>query len=557
MTASTHARHRSTARRENSVIGALSLSRHIVRRDRLRMTVWVLGIAAFLAYFMMALTVIFDKQALEARAMIMETPSGIVMGGPGYGIEHYTGPVAVANEGTAWTVLALAIMSILHVVRHTRAEEESERAELVRAAPVGRHAAGVATMATLIVHLVVIAVVGAFVLVATSSGEAHLADALAMMFGCAAVALVFGGVAFVTAQLSAHARAASGIALAVFAVAFAIRAAGDLQQRGGSVLSWFSPIAWAQQMRAFVDLRWWPILLSLALTLVCLIIGGLLAARRDFGAGLVRGRSGRATARSWLRGPLALAVRQHRGALIWTTIGVALTTFATGTLMDSLNSMVADLVDSNPAFGQIFGTDPERFGEAFVSMIMMFTFLGVAAYATVAGLRSKAEEESGRMEVALAAPVSRLRWFSAQLTACLAGTTVLWAVSAYALWAGSVSVGVGQPDAAAYTAQIIAYLPALWIFVAVTLLLWGWVPPAAPAAWLLLAFVLVVGIFGSVFDLPDAVQALSPLHWVPEAFGSDSRWQELWPDTGWLFAVAVVLVAAAAVGFRRRGVRTR
>ncbi|WP_133056634.1 hypothetical protein, partial [Mycolicibacterium moriokaense] len=28
-----------------------------------------------------------------------------------------------------------------------------------------------------------------------------------------------------------------------------------------SALSWFSPIAWAQQMRPFVDLRWWPLAL--------------------------------------------------------------------------------------------------------------------------------------------------------------------------------------------------------------------------------------------------------------------------------------------------------
>ena len=41
---------------------------------------------------------------------------------------------------------------------------------------------------------------------------------------------------------------------------------GDVIDNSGSTLSWFSPIAWAQQMRAFVALRWWPLAL-LALVL--------------------------------------------------------------------------------------------------------------------------------------------------------------------------------------------------------------------------------------------------------------------------------------------------
>jgi hypothetical protein len=62
--------------------------------------------------------------------------------------------------------------------------------------------------------------------------------------------------------MTAHARAASGSALAVLALAAVVRGVGDMLHEHGSLLSWWSPIAWAQQTRAFVDLRWWPLLLS-------------------------------------------------------------------------------------------------------------------------------------------------------------------------------------------------------------------------------------------------------------------------------------------------------
>ena len=42
--------------------------------------------------------------------------------------------------------------------------------------------------------------------------------------------------------------------MAALAAAVLVRGAGDVIDNSGSLLSWFSPIAWAQQMRAFVAL---------------------------------------------------------------------------------------------------------------------------------------------------------------------------------------------------------------------------------------------------------------------------------------------------------------
>src|SRR5690606_37191353 len=99
------------------------------------------------------------------------------------GVENYTVGVAIANEGITWMVLALAIMSVLHVVRHTRAEEESGRSELVRAAVVGRHAPSVAAIITLCLVNVVIAVVSALTLYGSRSGDLGLADSFGLTVG--------------------------------------------------------------------------------------------------------------------------------------------------------------------------------------------------------------------------------------------------------------------------------------------------------------------------------------------------------------------------------------
>ncbi|GGH41887.1 exporter of polyketide antibiotics [Microbacterium album] len=518
-----------------------------MRRDRIRLTVWTLSIAAFTLYFAFALTTIFDEAALRARAAVMETPSGIVMGGPGYGLDDYTPAVAMANEGITWIVLALAIMSILHVVRHTRLEEETGRSELVLASAVGRRAPGVAAMLTLGAHLLVTAAVatGAMLL---GAPDAPLADTAAMMLGCALSAFVFGAVALVTSQITSHARTAIGLALAVFGLAFVVRAAGDLQERGGSALSWLSPIAWAQQLRAFVDVRWWPLLLSLAAVVALLVVAALLSGRRDIGAGLVATRPGRRDARTTLRSPMALAWLQQRGALLWSTLGLGLLWFASGTMMSTLDDMVSDLVETNPIIGQLFGTDPSEFTTSFLGVMMLYISLCAAAYAIVAGQRPKGEETAGRLELPLAAPVSRARWLGGQLTVAGLGTLVLLAASVYGLWAGAALVGVDDPGLGDYTAVFVSYTPAVLVFLGLTAALYGWAPRATGLAWLLLAFVFIAGMFGALFELPEWVLGISPFHWVPESFGDGVDGAGL----AGLTAVAAALFLVGIVGFRRR-----
>lgn len=537
--------------RTSPLVGTGLLCRHIVRRDRVRMSIWALALTAFIAYFSVALSEIFDESALGARAAVMRTPSGIVMGGPGYGLDDYDPMVAVANEGTTWIVLTLAIMAILHVVRHTRGEEDSGRAELVRAGAVGRMAPAVATLLTLLGHLLIIALLGA---AATMLGEeASAVDGLGLTLGSALSALVFGAVALVTSQVMSSARAAAGTALAVFALAFVVRSAGDLIALEGSTLSWFSPVAWAQQMRAFVDLRWWPILLSLAATLILLGLAGMLAMRRDVGQGMVAVRAGRATAPATLQGPITMAWRQQRAAFIWTALGMGLLWFATGTMMKTLDQMASDLVADNPALAMMFGSDPDAFAAAFLTVMLLFVALCVAAYALVqTHQHCRSEESSGRLEVVLAAPVSRSRWLAAQLLIASLGTAVLLALSIGAIWFGAALVGVEDPTFGEFAAAFATYLPAVLVFCAFSAALFGWAPRLAGLSWLLLAAVLILGMFRPLLDLPEAVQGISPLYWVPDPFVGDDKIG----STLGLAVVVMGLLLLALLGFHRRGIQT-
>lgn len=92
--------------------------------------------------------------------------------------------------------------------------------------------------------------------------------------------------------------------------------------------------------------------------------------------------------------------------------------------------------------------------------------------------RAKTEESAGRTEFALANPVSRTRWFGAPLLVAGTGTLVLLAVSLYALWAGTVSVGWDTQAFGDYTTVIVTHAPALAVSVGLTAALFAWFPRA-------------------------------------------------------------------------------
>ena len=157
-----------------------------------------------------------------------------------------------------------ALMSALAVVRHTRQNEETGRAELVGAAVVGRHAGLAAAL---------IVTVGANVVLAGSLGLAGIvtgqpaAGSFTAGIAVGAFGIVFAGVAAVTVQLSSTTRGASGLAAAVLGLAFLLSGVGNMlgtvDASGVRVVSawpaWLSPIGWGQQMRPFGGDHWWPL----------------------------------------------------------------------------------------------------------------------------------------------------------------------------------------------------------------------------------------------------------------------------------------------------------
>lgn len=519
--------------------------RFVLRRDRVRLTAWAGSLAVFCAYYVVATAAVYPTaEDRQNRAASLAGPGGALLSGPGYGLDDYSVGAMFANEMTLWLMVLLAAMNILQITRSTRAEEEAGRTELVRALPVGRHAVSVAAFVAVVIADAVFALAASALLIGV--GQLAVVDTLAMVAGVAATALVFAALTTVTCQLTVHGRGASGLAFAALIAAVLVRGIGDLRAQHGGWLSWLSPIAWTHQTRAHVDLRLWPLGLAVVATALGLVLGALLASRRDLGSGLLPERPGRADAAPSLATPFALALRQQRTTLAWWLVGCLVVFGASGLfLAQGTVDALEEIAAQNDLTATIFGDDALA---AFLAIVVLHSALAVAVFAIGAVLRIRPEEDEGRLGLGLSRPVSRTSTVLSHVAVAALGSCLLLVVGgALALWTGARLAGA-DVDLGALLASAGAYALAVGVIITASAALYAWVPRATPLAWVLLAVIVVESFFGTLLQLPDAVRALSPFWWVGDQPAEGIETSHM---IG-LGTAAAALLVLTVIGFRRR-----
>jgi ABC-2 type transport system permease protein len=523
-----------------SLTGTGAMVRLALRRDRIRLAVWVLGIAGLALSSLASVTSLYDgpSERESYAAAVTGNPVAVVTGGTGAGLPSMGGVVVV--ELAIVLSVAVGLMSVLLVVRHTRGEEEAGRTELLRAGVVGRHA-GLA--ASLVVVAAADVAVGALLLAGLLGYGLPVPGSVALAAAVTAFGLVMAGAGAVAAQVTEHARGAAGAAAAALGVFFVVRAAGDL---GGGELSWVSPMGWVLEVRPYAGERWWVLLLPLVLAALLVPVAAALVDRRDVGAGLVAARPGPARASRRFRGALPLALRQHRAALLGWAVGLLLMGISYG----SVGGDVQDLVSQNEGLRDFFPGGADDLVDGFFATAASLTALVASGFALQVATRLRSEEESGRLEPLLATALTRRRWALSHVAVALVGTALVLGLAGLGMGVVHAVLTDDASQVGRLAGAVLAQTPAIWVLVGVATALFGALPRAVPAAWAVLVAAVVALLLEATLGLPDWLVALSPFEHVPQVPLEDASALPLLLLT----AVAAGLVAIGLVSLERRDV---
>ncbi|CAM3163339.1 ABC transporter permease [Prescottella defluvii] len=525
--------------------GTWTLTRLALRVDRIRLPAWVVAVGGSTVLLASSYQTLYPTpESRQARAALIESPAATALAGPGYGLSDYTLGAMVANEIAGMTMVAVAIMSVLLVTLHLRTEEESGRAEMLRSAVVGRFAPITSGLAVVLLANVLIGLVLGLGLTAVglpAAGSWNLAAGVCM------VGLTFGATSALFSQVTEHARTASGLGLVAVAVAYLLRAIGDVRAKeDGSVWSWLSPIGWGQSTRAYVDERWWPLLLGLGAVVIGVVLAYAVVGRRDVGAGLVAPRGGRPRASRAFTGIAALTVRMQRNQIVAWGIGVVALAFPIG----ALGQQVADFVNQDPRLAGLLPGGESNAAQGAFALYLVFLTLMACMYALTAVQSARNEETSGRAEDVLASPVSRWRWLGAQLVVITIATAVIVLAAGAAM---GVTAAATLHDGAMFGRLVGAAangLPATLTIIGLTAAVYAWFPRLLAIVWVYISYALVIGMFLEV--LPNWTGWGSPFHFTPNLPADEFDVVPLIV----LLVIAAALYALALVGFRRRDIQS-
>jgi ABC-2 type transport system permease protein len=523
------------------VTGTGRLIRLILRRDRVILPIWILVFGLLPAAYYSSFEGLFGTDAERiGYARVSAGNAGFVAL---YGLLHGDSFAALTSWRAGFVPVMIGLAVLLTVIRHTRADEEAGRTELIGSTAIGRPAP---LAAALITATTASLLIGLLTFAGMVGKTGSVGGSLAFGAEFAAAGWIFAGVAAITAQLTSSARSARAIAVVVLGVSYALRVGGDISTLGTgglSWLSWISPLGWVTRIFPYGSVNWWPVVLSVLLTAVAIAVAVHLRGRRDLGDGLVAARLGRATATPSLRTPLALAWRLHRGLLVGWTAGLGLL----GLIFGGVGGSVLDIAKDNQGLTDIFARlgGSTELVDSYLAGTAGIAGLIAACYAVQATLRLRDEETTGRAEAVLATSVSRLTWAGSHLLFSLLGP-------ALALFAEGVATGLvyTQGDFAGILGGVLLQLPAVWVLASVAVLLFGVLPRWSAAAWAAPAACLLILLVGGTLQLNHWLLDVSPFTHVPHLPGGAVSAAPVLT----LLAVALVVGAVGLAGLRRRNI---
>lgn len=521
------------------------LMKAILRRDRIRIPVWLISIILSTLLIAAILPDLYPSDMeRQIMAETMKNPAITVMLGPGYGLDNYTDGAMMAHFMLVFTALTMGIMGILLTNRHTGEEEEEGRIEMVRSLPVGSLSNLAATFLVLLISNIVLTLLTGLGLYSLGFDSMDLEGSLLYGASLGAVGIFFAALTGFFAQLAPNGRSTIGLSFAFLILAYLVRGIGDV---GNEVLSLISPLGLILRTEVFVNNYWWPVLVTLLIAGLIFLVSLYLNSIRDLGDGFLPSRPGRNRASGFLSSPLGLTFRLQRSSIIYWLLGMLVLGASYGSVLGELEGFIESSEILKLMLPEAEGFNmTERFITTLISILTIIAIIPSLIFV----LRLKSEERKNRTEQIYARAVSRNQVLgSYSLIAMIAGL-LMQLSSILGLWSASILVMDDAMSLADLMKAGLVHLPAIWIFLSLAILFIGLAPRLSSLTWLYLGFTFFIVYLGDMLQLPEWMGKLTPFAYIPQLPIEELRIINLVILTG----LGILLTGLGFIGYNNRNI---
>lgn len=483
-----------------------------LKRDWKKIFIWVVALGLFSGGFVPVFEELAEGDGLWAMYETFKNPAMISIVGPtpAQTAADYTLGAMYEQEMLLFSALFAMTLSILHVIGHTRKEEDLGLTELVRSFQIGRQANSLAVIAeTIFINALLAVFIGA--IMAGFRAEAISPGGSFLFGGTVGMAGIMGGaIALLLAQIMPVSSAATGSSFGFIGLLYIIRGGTDISS---PCLSMLNPLGWVYLTHPFTENNWLPMGLAAIFSLFLISAAFALEGSRDMGAGYLRLREGRARAKKSLLSVPGLFLRLNKGVIM----GWLASFFILGAAYGSIYGDMEVFLAGNEMIERLFSHAGFTVEESFTGTIML-VMAGLVTILPIAVVnRLFAEERGLYLSQLFGTKVRRstLYWTCAALAIVSGACGLLLAAGGIGLAAVS-AMEKGSLRLYDFVAVGYSFLPTVLFFTGLAAFALGWLPRLGRLVYVYLAYSFFLNYFESLLDLPNWLAKTAPQSWLPK-----------------------------------------
>ncbi|MBC6296327.1 tetronasin resistance protein [Listeria sp. FSL L7-1517] len=516
-----------------------------LKRDWKKIIFWVGGLGLFSGAFVPAFEEIAKGNGLVGMYETMQNPAMIAMVGPTpvSSAADYTLGAMYSHEMLLFCGLFAAVISILHVVGHTRKEEDLGLTELVRSFSVGRQANSFAVIKETFLINLLLGIATAAILASFGAETITVEGSILFGLSITGAGLLGAAIALFFAQIMPASSGATGASLALLGLLYILRAGTDTVNVD---LSMINPMGWTYLTYPFTENNWLPLLYLFLFVIVLSILSFVLESGRDMGDGYIPQREGRANARASLLSVRGLLTKLSKGI----TLGWLVAFIVMGAAYGSIYGDMQSFLESNELLKQMFSSSNISLEESFTGTIMI-VLISLSAILPIAIMnRLFSEEVHGRFSQLFSTKVSRAKFYwTSVFLATFAGIIAIFFSAGSLGGAALASMGSNSDmDFGDFIGAGFNFFPVILFFIGLAGLFLGWLPKLGKVVYIYLGYSFMLNYFGGILDLPDWFSKTAVQYWLPQLPGESFDL----PTFITITIISIVLLVLGYIGYKRR-----
>lgn len=458
-------------------VGTKELLYLYIRRDRLRLLIWILLPVLMLIFH--SITMVSLSAGKDIISFLNEFNEDVL-------ISAIHGPImsldlegAILWRAVSPITLFLGIGAILTVIRHTRTDEETGRTEFIRSFSVGQYANLTAAM-LLVTLLILLSSMLMTIQMKVIGGDIKGT----FIFGATIFfsGIFYGGIGLLACQLKNTSLGSRNIGTIFLGLGLLINILNNMGG-GATSLKLLSPVAWTRITTPFSGGNVLGLVYCFIISVIPAFLAYALSVKRDIGGAIFMDQTGPAVAKQSFNSPLALAWKTHKGMLMgWiTTIVLVIGAFASisPSMSGSISSAFEEIAGDNWMEGMTMDL-------LFLNIMIYILSIFVGLYSLLSMNNLKKEEIDGRNEIILDKKIKRKKYmFSFVLVSLFGSAIILITMGLIAGIVYSMTTNNFGSEFRQIFIMSVSKIPAVWILIGAFSMFYGLIPKLTDICWVL------------------------------------------------------------------------